>query len=69
VQPIFQLHVPVLPVVQVDGSIQAGGLHIVPQQPANLTVVSMAGSESSQGYRLDFVVGPPCTFDVDLQGQ
>ena len=69
VQPIFQLHVPVLPVLQVDGSLQAGGLHIVPQQPANATVVSMAGDEYSQGYRIDFVVGPGCTFDVDLQGQ
>jgi len=69
VQPIFQLQVPEPPIVQVDGSIQAGGLHIVPQQPANMTVVSLAGSEFSKGYRIDFVVGPSCTFDVDLQGQ
>ena len=41
VRPIFQLQVPALPVLQADGSIQAGGLHIVLLQPANATFVAM----------------------------
>jgi hypothetical protein len=69
VQPIFQLHVPVLPVLQADGSIQAGGLRIVPLQPVNVTLVSMTGSEYTMGYRIEFAVSSGCTFDVELQGQ
>jgi hypothetical protein len=32
VRPVFQLHVPVQPVLQQDGSVVAGNLHIVPLQ-------------------------------------
>jgi hypothetical protein len=70
VQAIFQLHVPVLPVVQPDGSIQAGALRVVPLQPVNIGVVAMpANVDYSKGYRLELTNPAGCTFDVELQGQ
>ena len=69
VQAIFQLHVPDLPVLQADGSIQAGGLRVVPLQPVNVSVVSMAGSDYTKGYRIELTNNSGCTFDVELQGQ
>jgi hypothetical protein len=67
VQPIFQLHVPVLPVMQADGSIQAGTLRVLPLHPATVTIVSMADADFSQGYRIDLTVASGCAFDVELQ--
>jgi hypothetical protein len=71
VQPVFQLHVPVLPVVQPDGSIQAGGLRIVPLQPMAVNVVSMPATDPdfNGGYRIEFTTSSGCAFAVELQGQ
>jgi hypothetical protein len=69
VRPIFQLHVPVLPVSQPDGSILAGGLRIVPLQPVTASWTSLAGSEFSKGYRIELRVASGCEFSVELQAQ
>jgi len=69
VQAIFQIHVPVLPVVQPDGSIQAGGLHVVPMMPGTLSVVAMPGPEYSQGYRIELTAASGCAFDVELRAE
>jgi hypothetical protein len=72
VTPIFQLHVPNLPVIQADGSIQAGGLHIVPLQPMTVNVVQLtAGTPDVDvtSYRIEFTVSSGCAFAVELQGQ
>jgi hypothetical protein len=71
VTPVFQLHLPVAPVRQKDGSYVAGALRIVVQQPtdASLTVVSMKelSAEFNDGYRLE-LRGPvdQCEFTVAL---
>ena len=67
VQPIFQLQVPTQPVLQPDGSLQAGALRIVALQPVTVNIVSLASAEFSQGYRIEFIVNTGCTFDVELQ--
>ena len=69
VRPVFQLHVPVAPVVQGDGSIQAGNLHIVPLQPVTINIVSMVSGEYTAGYRIELTTTAGCTFDVELQAQ
>ena len=69
VQAIFQLHVPVTPVPQADGSIQVGGLRVVPLHPVNVSIVSMMSSDYTQGYRIELTNSSGCTFDVELQGQ
>src|SRR5438552_6275791 len=67
VQPIFQLQVPTQPVLQPDGSLHAGVLRIVSLQPVTVNIVSLASSEFSQGYRIEFTGNAGCTFDVELQ--
>jgi hypothetical protein len=71
VQPVFQVHVPVAPVVQPDGSIQAGTLHIVPLHPVNVAIVNMAmaNADYNSGYRVDLTVNSGCTFDIELRAQ
>jgi hypothetical protein len=81
VQPIFQLHVPNLPVVQADGSILSGGLLIVPLQPVSVSWVSMADLPPdvdgngqvvdffNNGYRMEFTTNSGCVFSVELRGQ
>jgi hypothetical protein len=69
VQAVFQLHVPVLPAIQPDGSIVAGTLRIVPLQPVTVAIVAMADAEYSQGYRIELTATSGCGFDVELQGQ
>jgi hypothetical protein len=53
VTPVFQLHVPVPPVVQGDGTIVAGALRVTPLQPVTINVVSMAGGDFSRGDRIE----------------
>lgn len=71
---VFQLHTPVQPVRQSDGSYLAGTLLITPVQPASptVTIVSMSGLSSnfSGGYRLE-LRGPAsnCEFIVSLTGR
>ncbi|MEP7311012.1 MAG: putative Ig domain-containing protein [Pseudomonadota bacterium] len=72
--PVWQLHVPVQPVLQSDGSYLAGSLRITPVTPATPTVniVNMhtLSSDFSSGYRLE-LTGPvgSCEFSVDLRAQ
>jgi hypothetical protein len=71
VQPVFQLHVPALPVEQADGSLQAGGLRIVPLQPVTATIVSMHATDADydRGYRLEFRTSSGCSFAFELHAQ
>jgi len=68
VAPVWQLHTPVAPVRQADGSYRAGRLQITTSLPASPTVniVSMAGSGFTGGYRLE-ISGPGCEFRVSLR--
>ncbi len=74
ITPVWQLHTPVQPVRQTDGSYLAGTLRIAPVTPAapTVTVVSMpsVASDVSSGYRLE-MRGPAgsCEFTVDLRAQ
>jgi hypothetical protein len=65
----FQLHVPVQPVLQDDGSIRAGALVIVPLQALNVTFHSLADSEFSRGYRIEFTNPAGCFFNIELRAQ
>jgi len=70
VQPVFQLHVPVLPVVQPDGSLQAGGLHVIPLQPVTVNVVTLSGEDVvTTSYRIELTAATGCAFDVELRAQ
>jgi hypothetical protein len=70
VQPVFQLHVPALPVVQPDGSIQAGGLHVTPLQPVTVNLVTLTGEDVvTTSYRIELTAGAACAFDVELRAQ
>jgi hypothetical protein len=57
--------------MQPDGSIQAGGLHIVPLAPVSVNVVSMPSTDPdfNSGYRIELTVASGCSFAVELQGQ
>jgi hypothetical protein len=77
VKPVFQLHVPVEPLLQQGGSVVAGKLRIVPLQSATPTFVKMRGPEPadpsdpppefSQGYRIDFRPAAGCSFSFQLE--
>ena len=74
VTPVWQLHVPVAPVRQSDGSYLAGSLRIVPVQPKTpaVSVVSMktTSSDFTGGYRLELRnPGGSCEFVVSLIAQ
>jgi len=70
VQPIFQIHVPNLPVMQDDGSLVAGGLRIVPLQPVSVSVVTVNGPDDDVvSYRVEFTASSGCAFTVELQAQ
>jgi hypothetical protein len=71
VQPVFQLHVPTEPVIQSDGTIQAGRLRILPPPSASVSIVSMTSvsSDYTRGYRIDLTPGAGCDFTVELQAQ
>jgi hypothetical protein len=69
---VWQLHTPVQPVRQSDGSYVAGNLRITTTLPASPTVaiVNMTSSEFDSGYRLE-ITGPAnsCEFQITLQAQ
>lgn len=67
VRPVFQLHVPVQPVLQADGSIMAGNLRIVRLQGATYTVVPH-GTGFNRGFRIDFVSQTGNSFAIELSG-
>jgi hypothetical protein len=70
VEPVFQLHVPALPVVQPDGSLQAGGLRITPLQPVTVNVVTLTGEDVvTTSYRIELTAASGCAFDVELRAQ
>ncbi len=74
ITPVWQLHTPVQPVLQSDGSYLAGALRIIPVAPATPTVaiVNMRtlSSEFSAGYRLELTApAGTCGFTVDLVAQ
>jgi len=68
VKPIFQLHVPVQPVLQGDGSITAGNLTIVSLNPVHVNWVAMhaVDSDFNSGYRIELTIDSGCQFDVEL---
>lgn len=68
VRPVFQLHVPVQPVLQADGSLLAGNLRIVRLQGASFTVHALPAASFSRGYRIDFVAESGTTFGIELSG-
>jgi hypothetical protein len=57
--------------VQSDGAIQAGHLHILPPQSANMSIVAMpsVSNDYTGGYRIDFALASGCEFSVELQAQ
>jgi len=67
VQPVFQVQVPVVPVVQIDGSIEAGNLRIFSMQPVTVAIVATNAAEFSKGYRVELRSTEGCSFDVELQ--
>jgi hypothetical protein len=67
VRPVFQLHVPVLPVLQADGSLLAGNLRIVRLQGATYTIHALPAG-FSRGYRVDFVSDTANSFALELSG-
>jgi hypothetical protein len=67
VRPVFQLHVPVLPIVQADGSLLAGNLRIVRLQGATFTINALP-AEFSRGFRLDFTSSVGNSFGIELSG-
>jgi hypothetical protein len=71
VQAVWQLHVPVRPTLEADGSILAGRLRIkatLPTAPA-VNVVDMRASSSqySAGFRIELRAASGCEFNVELQ--
>ncbi|MBL9207103.1 MAG: hypothetical protein JNN01_18580 [Opitutaceae bacterium] len=71
VQAVWQLQVPVAPVVQSDGTIVAGALRILPVTPAAPAIVTRAmtsvSSEFSAGYRIELTSPGATEFVVTLQ--
>ena len=68
VRAVVQVQVPVLPAVQVDGSVVAGSLRIVPLQPSSVTVFPMP-TGFSRGYRVEFIPVSGSTFSMELRAQ
>jgi hypothetical protein len=68
VRAVVQLQVPVLPVLQPDGTLLAGSLLIVPLQEGNVTISALP-AEFSQGYRIDFTPAAGNTFAMELRAQ
>jgi hypothetical protein len=68
VTPIFQLHVPVQPVLQPDNTIIAGALRIVPLHAVTVNFVQMA-DDHNQGYRIELRNNAGCEFRVELRAQ
>lgn len=70
VSATWQLHTPVAPVAQADGSYIAGNLRITPVLPAAsaVTVVNMNALDNqfNSGYRLEIAAGAGCEFRVNL---
>jgi len=74
VTPVWQLHLPVKPVLQGDGSYLAGKLHITPLLPATpaVAIVDMrtVSSDYTGSYRLEITGSAgSCEFEVNLQAQ
>ena len=73
VSATWQLHTPVLPVFQGDGSIVAGNLRITPVLPAApvVQIVDMHALDNqfNAGYRIDISAGIGCEFIVNLTAQ
>lgn len=67
VTAVFQVHVPVAPTIQVDGSVRAGSLRIHSRLPVNITIVPMDATQYSRGYRVDLTPVGGCAHDVDLE--
>jgi hypothetical protein len=69
VRPIFQVQVPVAPVLQPDGSVVAGNLRIVALHDVNVSWTAMAAPEFSAGYRVELTRTSGCAFTVELHAQ
>jgi len=74
VSATWQIHTPVLPVVQPDGTVLAGALRITPVIPAApvFTIRDMHAESPAlynRGYRLDISAGAQCEFNIHLRAQ
>jgi hypothetical protein len=79
IRPVFQLHVPVQPVLQQDGSVVAGHLHVVSLQgvavPSFLDMTTeppqpgSSKSDFNKGFRIDFASTVGCAFSFELDAQ
>jgi hypothetical protein len=74
VQAVWQIHTPVQPVAQGDGSFLAGNLRIKPVAPATITVnlvqMNTVNSEVEAGrWRTELSASSGCGFTVDLIAQ
>ena len=69
VRPVFQLQVPVLPVLLADGSVRAGRLLVLPREGAAISWAAMPAPEFSQGYRIELRPASGCSFSVELRAQ
>lgn len=67
VQPVFQVQVPVLPIIDADGVVRAGNLRIVPLSPVTISIVPMEPALFQQGYRVDLISTAGCGFTVELR--
>lgn len=67
VRPVFQVHVPVQPSLQGDGSVRAGDLQLVPRDTGAITWVAMPGPEFNRGYRIDIRPASGCSFSLELR--
>jgi hypothetical protein len=71
VQPVWQLHVPVRPILETGGTILAGKLRIKPTVPAApaVKVVDMhaLSGEYGSGFRIELRGTSGCEFNVELQ--
>jgi len=68
VSAVFQLHVPVKPTLQSDGSIKAGNLLVTPRQAVSVKLVEMrtVDGDFNSGWRIELTNASGCEYSVDL---
>ncbi len=69
VRPVFQLQVPVQPVLMGNGSVRAGKLLIVPREGGVASWTALPSAEFSRGYRIEFRPATGCSFSFELRAQ
>lgn len=73
VTPVWQVHVPALPVLQADGSIVAGSLKITPKSAVLSPVIEQMSALDSDylsgHYRVSLKMATGCEFTIELKAQ